>query len=136
MRRVLVVEDFPDAAEVMCELIRLLGHDAEFVVTGEEAMAAADTFDPDIVLVDLTLPGIDGYEVARRLRARSPRRDLVLVALTGWARPEDVARALAAGFDQHQIKPPSLDTFRRLLDRTPAEASPPRRSPDALAAAS
>jgi CheY-like chemotaxis protein len=133
MRRVLVVEDFPDAAEVMCELIRLLGHEAEFVVTGEEAMAAADAMDPDVVLVDLTLPGIDGYEVARRLRART-RRGVVLVALTGWARPEDVAKSIAAGFDAHQLKPPSLDTIRKLLERVPAEAAPPWRGAGAHAA--
>ena len=129
-----MVEDFPDAAEVMCELIRLLGHEAEFVVTGEEAMSAADAMDPDVVLVDLTLPGIDGYEVARRLRARS-RRGIVLIALTGWARPEDIARALAAGFDAHQLKPPSLDVFRTLLEHAPADAAPAWRGTDAVAAA-
>jgi CheY-like chemotaxis protein len=125
--RVLIVEDYPDAAEVLCELLEMLGHRAEHVHSGERAVAAAEDFDPDVVLVDLGLPDIDGYEVARRLRVWGRRRSLTIGALTGWSRAEDVARIKESGFDLHLIKPASLDMLVKVLERAPAAA--PRPSP-------
>jgi len=75
------------------------------------------TIEPDAVLLDIGLPGMDGYEVARRLRAEFASRSVPIVALTGWGRTEDIKRARDAGFDDHLVKPVDIDALRRLLSR-------------------
>ncbi len=114
-RRVLVVEDNPDAAESLREVIELAGHAVEVAATGAEAIARARLFRPDVVLCDIGLPGMDGYEVAQAMRADPELRDAVLVALTGYAAPEDMARTRRAGFDMHVAKPPSLEKLEEAL---------------------
>jgi CheY-like chemotaxis protein/two-component sensor histidine kinase len=115
-RRILVVDDNADAAETLKLLLELEGHDTRCAYTGESALTVAAEFVPDTVLLDIGLPGLSGYEVARKLRqeTRLPE-SLLLVALTGWGSEEDRQQARAAGFDRHLVKPVELDKLREAL---------------------
>jgi two-component system, sensor histidine kinase len=113
-RSIMIVEDNADARDVLRVLLELEGHEVEAVEDGQAALELTRTNDPDIALVDIGLPGIDGYEVARRLRARHPRRPL-LIALTGYGQPEDRRRATDAGFDDVLVKPVDPVTLTALL---------------------
>src|SRR5262249_33435718 len=104
-RRILVVDDNRDAAESLGALLDALGATVTVVHSGEAALAAFDDFAPDAVLLDIGMPGIDGYEVARRIRARSDDRAVLLIALTGWSQEQDHKRSREAGFDHHLVKP-------------------------------
>ena len=126
--RVLLVEDNDDVADSLTMLLELLGHRVRVAPDGPSALEAARTNVPDVMLVDIGLPGIDGYEVARRVRADDALRGVVLVALTGYGREEDRARALAAGFDHHLVKPVDPDTLQGLVAEVSA-AREPRRGP-------
>jgi CheY-like chemotaxis protein len=112
---VLLVEDNPDAAESFTLLLELGGHELRVAHEGREALAIVEEFSPDIAFVDVGLPGIDGYELAARLRAHPSCHSSVLVALTGYGREEDKRRASGAGFDHHLTKPVDYDTVDRLL---------------------
>jgi CheY-like chemotaxis protein len=112
---VLVVDDDPDAAEGMALLLETLGHDVVTACDGPSALVVLEAGHPDIALVDIRLPGMDGYELAGRIRALDPDRTICLVALTGFADPEDRARALAAGFHIHLAKPVELERLEELL---------------------
>jgi CheY-like chemotaxis protein len=114
-RRVLVVEDNEDAAESLREALELHGHRVAIARDGPEGIEAARRLSPDLVLCDVGLPRMDGYEVARHMRADPELRALPLVALSGYAGPEDVARASEAGFDRHVAKPPSLEELDLLI---------------------
>ena len=117
----LVVDDNRDAAEMLNGLLTSKGHQVAVAYSGEEALRTAATFQPHVGLLDLSMPGLDGYEVARRLRARPEFRDLLLVAITGWGQEEDRRRALAAGFDAHLTKPADPAAIAALLaSRLPA----------------
>jgi signal transduction histidine kinase/ActR/RegA family two-component response regulator len=124
-RRVLVVDDNRDAAESLALLLGVAGHEARVSHDGPSALAAAAEFRPDAVLLDIGLPGMDGYEVARRLRAETDTGRALLVALTGYGQEEDQRRALAAGFDHHLIKPADLDALTALLASVPAPVAVP-----------
>jgi signal transduction histidine kinase/CheY-like chemotaxis protein len=113
--RVMVVEDGDDAREMMHALLTLHGHDVRTVADGASALQEAARFSPDVVLLDIGLPDIDGYEVARRLRAADVGRDAYLVALTGYGQSEDEAAAYAAGFDRHMTKPVEPAALARML---------------------
>jgi two-component system CheB/CheR fusion protein len=115
VHRVLIVDDNEDSAESMMMLARSWGHDVAVANDGPTALTLALTFQPQIAMVDIGLPGMDGYEIARRLRKASLDRDLYLMALTGYGRPDDIRLARAAGFDEHLIKPTNLDELRRML---------------------
>jgi CheY-like chemotaxis protein len=123
--RILVVDDNHDAAESMRVLLKLMGADARAAYDGLEALEVAASFRPQAVLLDIGMPKLHGYEVARRLRQEEGGRDMVLVALTGWGREEDRRRAEEAGFDGHLIKPVQASALRelleRLMDRTPPQ---------------
>ena len=106
-RRVLVVEDGADMRQTLADLLRLEGHVVHVAATGREGIALARELRPDVVLCDIGLPDLDGYEVARALRGDAALRTTRLVALTGYAQPEDQRRAAEAGFDRHITKPPS-----------------------------
>jgi PAS domain S-box-containing protein len=114
-RRILLVEDNRDAAESLAMLLELHGHRVRTVGDAHAALEAASAEQPDVALVDIGLPGMDGYELARRLRAREDQPVPVLVALTGYGLERDKERAAAAGFDAHLVKPVDLDELRRLL---------------------
>lgn len=114
-RRILVVDDHRDAARVLGILLNSLGYDVETAHDGSQALAAVDSFKPDIVFCDIGLPKIDGYEVARRVRQRPDQDSIKLVALTGWGQDEDRQRTREAGFDHHLVKPVAVKTLRDLL---------------------
>ena len=115
-RDVLVVEDNEDARTALCELLALGGHRVRAATDGVAGLAAVLAAPPDFALVDIGLPGLDGYEVARRVRAaENGGRHTMLVALTGYGLPEDRERALAAGFDLHLVKPVSMAALEQLF---------------------
>jgi PAS domain S-box-containing protein len=113
--RVLVVDDNRDAAESLAMLLHGWSHEVRTAHTGPEALAASATFQPDVILLDIGLPIMDGYEVARRLRERPDTREAVLVAVTGYGRREDRRRSREVGFDEHLTKPVAADALRKLL---------------------
>ena len=118
-RRILIIEDDDDARETLAELLRLDAHHVSVACNGGEGIALASSLTPEIVLVDIGLPDIDGYEVARRLRLDSATAHLWLIAITGYGTQEDRRSALAAGFNEHLAKPVELDTLRRFLSPPP-----------------
>jgi PAS domain S-box-containing protein len=103
--RVLVIEDNRDAAETMRDALELNGHEVEIAYTGPEGLAKARAFKPEVILCDIGLPLMDGYQVARSLRADPTTRHIRLIAVSGYAQPEDLEKARAAGFDLHMAKP-------------------------------
>jgi CheY-like chemotaxis protein len=113
--RVLVVDDNIDAADGLSMMIRLLGHDARAVFDGTSAIQIAPAFRPDVVLLDIGMPGLDGHAVARRLRENEATRGAYLVALSGWGQTEDRNRSREAGFDEHLVKPADPRQLERLL---------------------
>ncbi len=113
--RLLIVEDNEDARLALRDLCELWGHHVTVAADGLQGLAALESLRPDVALVDIGLPGIDGYEVARRARAALGGRPLRLIALTGYGAPEQVRRALDAGFDLHLIKPVDPARLERLL---------------------
>jgi len=116
-RRVLVVDDNRDAAASLRLVLELDGHEVEAAYGAAEALRAVDVFRPDVVLLDIGLPQMDGYEVARRIRARPDGGAIRLFALTGWAQEEDKRKAFEAGFDQHLTKPVDSAVLRQLIAR-------------------
>ena len=104
-RRVLLVDDHRDSRRMLGMMLELSGHHVLEAGDGGAAVSMAMSERPDVAIVDIALPGIDGYEVARRLRAHPGTRDIVLVALTGYGYEEDLRCALEAGFDLHLVKP-------------------------------
>jgi signal transduction histidine kinase len=114
-RRVLIVDDNIDAAECLADALRDAGHEVLVENDGPSALASAETFSPDAALVDIGLPGMDGYEVARRLRAAWPKAPMRLIALTGYGQEGDRQRAQAAGFDVHLCKPAELDRIEAAI---------------------
>jgi DNA-binding response OmpR family regulator len=112
--RVLIVDDYPDAAEATCMLFTRLGHLCRCAISGEHALDEAKVFLPDIVILDIGLPDLSGYEVARALRQRHGPA-VYLAALTGWGQPEDRRRAIDAGFDQHIVKPATAQVLCELI---------------------
>ena len=118
-RRVLVIEDNVDAATSLRQALALDGHLVETAYNGVEGLEKLRAVQPEIVLCDIGLPGMSGYEVARSIRADAAFGTVVLVAVTGYSQPEEVARAKEAGFDEHITKPPSMDKLRTLLSLVP-----------------
>jgi len=131
--RVLVVEDDAGMASMLAELLRLEGHEAELAPDGSTALEMAQAAAPDVALVDITLPGMDGHEVARRLQAQAIEKRPLLIAITGHAEDEYRLRSEEAGLDLHLIKPVQLDDLRRLLRRFQGiirpGGDPPRHEP-------
>ena len=113
-RRVLIVEDHPDGRQALALLLRLWGFEVEVAEDGPQGLGKALDWHPDVALLDIGLPGLDGYEVARRVRAALDGH-IRLVALTAWGQPEDRDRALRAGFDVHLTKPADPVALSRLL---------------------
>jgi CheY-like chemotaxis protein len=121
-RRVLVVDDNQDAADSVGMLLSLLGLDVHVVYNGPAALEAAASFKPAVVLMDIGMPGMDGYEVARRIRLQPETEDVILIALTGWGQEEDRQRSLSAGFDHHLIKPTNVSALETLFVSLDAHA--------------
>jgi PAS domain S-box-containing protein len=114
-RRVLVVDDNRDAADSLRVLVAMMGHEVRTAYDGLEAVEAAAAFRPEIVLLDIGLPGMNGYEAARHIREQAWGSGMVLIALTGWGQDEDKRRALEAGFDHHLTKPVGAAALEKLL---------------------
>jgi CheY-like chemotaxis protein len=114
-QRILVVDDNHDAAETLGALLGFLGADVRLASDGPKALGVFAEYDPTLVFLDIGMPGMDGYEVANRIRKSFPERHPVLVALTGWGQAEDRRRAREAGFDHHLVKPAELAALQTLL---------------------
>jgi CheY-like chemotaxis protein len=120
---VLLVDDNRDSAESLAQLLQLFGHEIWQVYSGREAVAAARSRLPDLVLLDIGMPDLSGYEVARQIRAEPSLAGTTLVALTGYGSDEDRRRSLAAGFDCHLVKPIDFDDLERILAAPGARAA-------------
>jgi CheY-like chemotaxis protein len=132
-RRILVVDDNQDQAQSMGLLLELMGHEVRLAHDGPGALEAAAAFTPDVAIVDIGLPGLNGYEVARRIREQPRFRGMVLVAQTGWGQAEDRRRSEEAGFDHHLVKPVDIAALQEIVASakppTPGDAGP-NASPD------
>jgi len=122
-RRLLIVDDNSDSAITMATLQTRRGHTTRTAFTGPEGLSAAADFLPEVVLLDIGLPGMDGFEVARRLRAIPQFSEILLIAMTGYATLEDRAQCRAVGFDEHLIKPVDLEVLREWLASHPRLAT-------------
>lgn len=120
-RRVLVADPCADTVETMAWLLRHWGHDVRTAGSGLEVLRVARAYLPDVILMELRLPGLDGCAVARRLRQPGDPAGPLLVAVTGYGSPKDRLRSRAAGFDHHLVKPVDPDIFRDLLATSPQE---------------
>ena len=122
-RRILAVDDNVDSADSLTMLLRLAGHSVQVTYDGSKALELAESFKPDAVLLDIGLPGLNGYDTARELRRRRGMKDTLLIALTGYGRDDDRRRAEEAGFDHHLVKPAEFDSLQELLgsSRKPTE---------------
>jgi PAS domain S-box-containing protein len=118
-RRILVVDDNKDAAESLALLLGLAGQNVATARDGLEALTQVEQFAPEVVILDIGLPGLNGYEVARRIRAMAGHQRVSLIALTGWGQDEDRRRTEEAGFDHHLVKPVDFDALKRLLAGLP-----------------
>jgi PAS domain S-box-containing protein len=117
-RRVLVVDDNRDGAESLAEMLRLLGHETHTAHDGVEAVEAAERLSPDLILMDVGMPRLNGLDATRRIRERPWGRDVVVIALTGWGQDADRERSRDAGCDGHLVKPVELAALQRLLTET------------------
>jgi signal transduction histidine kinase len=114
-RRILVVDDNVDAAETLGLMLKLQGHQVQTAHDGLQALNAASVFLPHIILLDLGMPNLNGYETANRIRSQAWGRDIALVAVTGWGQPKDRERTVEAGFDAHLVKPVDRETLLKTL---------------------
>jgi len=114
--RVLVVDDNGDSADSLAMLLSLSGHETHVARSGPEALTSAEALRPDAVLLDLGLPGLNGFEVCRRLRAGEWAGEIPIIAITGWGQAEDRQRSKDAGFDGHLVKPVVLAELTALLE--------------------
>jgi two-component system CheB/CheR fusion protein len=121
VRRVLIADPCPDTVESAAWLLQLWGHDVRGAATGHEALEVARAYRPDTILMEVALPGLDGYEVARRLRQHGAGCDVLLVAVTGYGSEGHLRRSREAGFDCHLVKPVEPEVLRCLLAASPRE---------------
>jgi signal transduction histidine kinase/ActR/RegA family two-component response regulator len=130
-RRILVVDDSEDGAEFLALLLQVSGHETRTANDGPAAIEAAEIFRPEIVLLDIGLPRMNGYEVCRRIRQQPWGPGIVMIALTGWGQEEHQRRSREAGFDAHMVKPVDHDALEQLLASLPARGAGDSRSPGA-----
>jgi CheY-like chemotaxis protein len=114
-RRILVADDNRDACRTLSMLLRAKGHDVRTAMDGIEAVAVAEEFRPDVILMDVSMPELNGYEATQRIRAMPFGKDITIIALTGWGQPSDVARSVEAGCSAHLLKPVDFAELERLL---------------------
>jgi CheY-like chemotaxis protein len=113
--RILVIEDIPDLAEIISELLFHLGHEAIVALNGPDGIKKAKNYHPDVVLSDIGLPGMNGYEIAEAFQNDDQIREIYLIALSGYAQPEDIERSRNAGFRAHLAKPVSMEKLKGAL---------------------
>jgi len=114
-KRILIADDNLDAAESLQLWLQLSGHEVQIAASGVAALELAATFLPEVALLDLGMPGLNGFDVARRIRKAPWGKSMVLIALTGWGQEEDRRRTAEAGFDHHLTKPIPPDTIEELI---------------------
>jgi CheY-like chemotaxis protein len=123
-RRILVVDDSEDAAESIAMLLEFGGHETKQAHDGVEAVAAAERWRPHVVLLDIGLPKMNGYDACRRIRREPWGRQMFIIALTGWGQEEDRQRSDEAGFDAHMVKPPDYDALMTMIALPPQHSGP------------
>ena len=121
--RIMIVDDNKDAADTCEMLLQLLGHEVRTAHAGRSVRALAETFRPHVLLLDIGLPDISGYEVAKQIRSTTWGQNAVLIAVTGWGQEEDKRMAFAAGFDHHLVKPVDPGTLEAVLQTIEVEQS-------------
>jgi len=126
-RRVLIADDNRDAADTLAEFLRMQGHEVELAHDGPAAVVAFAEFRPHVVLLDIGMPGLSGYEVARKMRELEPQSDVTLIAITGWGQESDKQQAVQAGFDYHLTKPCDLQRVSQLIQPGWGAADPALR---------
>ena len=129
-RRILVADDNRDAADSLAFMLRLAGHEVRIAYDGQQAIDMAEAFRPALALIDIGMPRLNGYETARRLRAKPYGETMLLIALTGWGQADDRNRSLAAGFDHHIVKPVDPSMLERLLAAPAKKKGPACRGED------
>jgi CheY-like chemotaxis protein len=129
-RRILVADDFPESAATLARLLRQDGNEVQIAQNGVEAFEVAEQFRPDVAVLDIAMPKLNGYEVARKIREQSWGENMILIALTGWGQKQDRQRTQDAGFDAHLTKPVNYDAIMEILTKLAATTqlnSPPDR---------
>ena len=114
-RRILVVDDNRDGASSLAEMLDLMGSDTQTAYDGAQAVEAAEAFKPDVILLDIGMPKLNGYDACRRIRTQPWGRSIVIVAQTGWGQEDDKRKAQEAGFDFHMVKPVDPAAFQKVL---------------------
>jgi CheY-like chemotaxis protein len=122
-RRILVADDNPDAASTLGMLLEMMGHEVCIVHDGVKAVEGAATFRPDIILLDIGMPQLNGYDACARIREQPSNKGILIVALTGWTQDDKKQRSQQAGFDFHLVKPVELPALEKLLRDYPANRS-------------
>jgi CheY-like chemotaxis protein len=118
-RRIMVVDDDPDSTETLAMLIGTEGHEVQTANDGKRALQLADAFKPELILMDISMPGLNGYEIARCLQERPWAHCLSLVAVSGWGEPADKQRAVAAGFSCYLVKPVKSSELMAVINGLP-----------------
>jgi len=113
--RILVVDDNRDGADSLAAMLKLMGNDTRTAYDGQEGVDAAGEFRPDVIVLDIGLPKLNGYEACRRIREQPGGKGVVLIAITGWGQDEDRRRSRVAGFDHHMVKPVDPQALMNLL---------------------
>jgi CheY-like chemotaxis protein len=122
LRRVLVADDFPESAQLLARLLQQDGNDVRVALDGLEAVETAAQFHPDIVLLDIAMPKLNGYEAASKIRQEPWGKNIILIALTGWGQQQDRSRTKEAGFDVHLTKPVNYQAIAKLLNDLSGDA--------------
>jgi CheY-like chemotaxis protein len=118
-KRILVADDYEDSARAMATIIKLMGHEVCVAKDGDEAIRVAEEFRPDLILLDIAMPVVDGYDVCQHVRQQPWGASVILVAMTGWSADKFRERALEAGFDHFLVKPVAADLLEKLLGKSP-----------------
>jgi CheY-like chemotaxis protein len=118
-RRILIVDDNKDAADSLAQLLDIAGHDANVAYDGHECLSVVDKLNSEIVILDIGMPNLNGYDVARTLREKSRGKRMFLIALTGWGQDSDRQRSIDAGFDKHFVKPVDMRTLMSFVAQLP-----------------
>jgi CheY-like chemotaxis protein len=124
--RLLIVDDLKDSADSLATLLKMMGHKVHTAYDGEDAVIAAEAFRPDVVLLDIGMPRMNGYDACRRIREQPWGMGMYLIALTGWGQETDRRRSEQAGFDHHMVKPVDQSEFMKLLASLPAKVGEAR----------
>lgn len=124
--RILVADDNQDAATSLALLLKIMGHETRTAHDGREALDVAAVFRPDVTLLDIGMPKLNGYDVCRRIRQQAWGKGMLLIALTGWGQEDDKRQALEAGFDHHMTKPVDPAALEKLLARSQSLIDAPK----------